>query len=159
VKIGIPIFIHSNLYSCKRTRLIFSNRDTDGAGLWRSFAVEVGTPPKKANVFISTAGNEVWVVDPQGCPAGSVYNCATLRGVLISVEASSSFEASSSTFEDLGLEVNLRYTGNGIYGFDNVTLGYSGSSGTTTLEHMVVAGIAAIDFPLGIFGLDQLRAI
>jgi hypothetical protein len=39
-------------------------------------------------------------------------------------------------------------------GFDNVTLGCPGSSGATTLEHMVVASIVDIDFPLGIFGLD-----
>jgi hypothetical protein len=140
-------------------RLIFFTRDTDGAGLWSSFAVEVGTPPKKANIFISTAGNEVWVVDPQSCPTSSVYNCATLRGGLISVEASSSFEASSSTFEDLGLEVNLGYTGNGIYGFDNVTLGYPGISGATHWNIWLWSVLLPSIFPWEYLAWTRLRAI
>ena len=43
--------------------------------------------------------------------------------------------------------------GNGEYGRDIVTLGYPGSGGPS-LPQRVVAGIAAPDFWLGIFGLD-----
>lgn len=43
--------------------------------------------------------------------------------------------------------------GNAEYGFDNVGIGWQGSSGVTVLDNQVVAGFAVQDFWLGLFGL------
>jgi hypothetical protein len=53
----------------------------------------------------------------------------------------------------LGLEQNLDLIGNGLYGYDTVTLGYLGS-GLPALNHQVVAGKATQDFWLGQFGVN-----
>jgi len=57
------------------------------------------------------------------------------------------------SFFELDLELNLGYSGNGQYGYDRVTLGYPNSGGPK-LSKQIVAGLAASDFWLGVFGLD-----
>ncbi|KAL9632972.1 MAG: hypothetical protein Q9204_003587 [Flavoplaca sp. TL-2023a] len=52
-----------------------------------------------------------------------------------------------------GLEENLGYSTNGKYGYDTVALGWPGSDGPS-LDHQIVAGIAAKEFYLGHFGLN-----
>ncbi|TVY27669.1 Candidapepsin-8 [Lachnellula hyalina] len=111
--------------------------DNDGAGLWSTFIVEVGTPAQSARVMISTAGNEVWVVVSQGCPDKYGSDCAKNRGGIFTID-------NSTTWTNIGLftlqlEMNLEYTGNGQYGHETVTLGYPGS---------------APEFWQGVFGLD-----
>ncbi|KAG0649371.1 hypothetical protein D0Z07_4122 [Hyphodiscus hymeniophilus] len=125
--------------------------DNDGAGLWSTFVVQVGTPAQDSRVIISTAGDETWVVVGQGCIQSYGSNCAFNRGGIFSVE-------NSTSWVDIGLfslelESNLGYTGNGQFGYDSVTLGYPNSGGIT-LQKQVVAGLAAPDFWLGSFGLD-----
>lgn len=53
---------------------------------------------------------------------------------------------------ELDQELNLGYTGNGNFGLDNLTLGYPGS-GAITLEHQIVATVAAKDFYLATWGI------
>lgn len=119
-------------------------------GPWSSFTVQVGTPAQDVRVLISTAGTETWVVVPEGCGSDAPSNCATLRGEEFNINASSTWTANN--FYGLELESNLGYTGNGEFGFDTVGLSWQGSGGPS-LEHQVVAGIAADDFWLGTFGL------
>ncbi|TVY52547.1 Candidapepsin-8 [Lachnellula cervina] len=126
-------------------------RDNDGAGSWSTFIVEVGTPAQPARVMVSTAGNEIWVVVPQGCPDKYGSDCAKNRGGIFTVE-------NSTTWTNIGLytlelETNLGYTGNGQYGHETVSLGYPGSGGPS-LDNQNVAGIAAPDYWQGVFGLD-----
>jgi len=129
------------------------DRDNDGAGLWSTFIVKVGTPAQLARVIISTASDATWVVVGEGCPAsyGSLPQCSNNRGGVFSVENSTSWE-SINNFE-LDLETNLGYNGNGQYGHDVVALGYP-SSGGPRLLNQIVAGTAAPDFWLGSFGID-----
>jgi hypothetical protein len=56
---------------------------------------------------------------------------------------------------ELGLESNLGYSGNDRYGFNDVTLGFQGSSGPI-LKNQTVAGVATKDFFAGIFGLRPI---
>jgi hypothetical protein len=126
-------------------------RENDGSGYWSSFIVEVGTPAQSARVLISTASDETWVVINLGCPDNYGKNCAFNRGYIFDVDNSTSW-TNISTFE-LDLELNLDYDGNGLFGHDVVSLGYP-LSGGPQLSNQIVAGIAAPDFWLGIFGLD-----
>ncbi|TVY15848.1 Candidapepsin-8 [Lachnellula arida] len=125
--------------------------DNDGAGSWGTFIIEVGTPAQPARVMVSTAGNEVWVVVPQGCPDKYGSDCAKDRGDIFTVE-------NLTTWTNIGLytlelETNLGYAGNGQYGHETVSLGYPGSGGPS-LDNQNVAGIAAPDYWQGVFGLD-----
>jgi hypothetical protein len=126
-------------------------RENDGTGYWSSFIVEVGTPAQSARVLISTASDETWVVINLGCPESYGQDCAFNRGYIFDVANSTSW-TNTSTFE-LDLELNLGYNGNGLFGRDVVSLGYP-LSGGPQLSNQIVAGIAAPDFWLGIFGLD-----
>ena len=119
-------------------------------GPWSTFTVQVGTPAQDVRVLISTAGTETWVVLPEGCGTDAPSNCGTLRGQEFNISDSSTWIANN--FYSLELESSLGYTGNGEFGFDTVGLSWQGSGGPS-LEHQVVAGIAAEDFWLGNFGI------
>ncbi|KAK5705104.1 hypothetical protein LTR97_002219 [Elasticomyces elasticus] len=131
-------------------------------GLWNTFLVDVGTPPQQFRVLPSTAGQETWLPNPQGCTTANPDDpgyCGYLRGALPFNGANSSgfFNNESSSWDLIGLytldaqEAELGYTGNGLYGFDTVAL-----NGTTTPfseNKSVVAGVADLDYWLGVFGL------
>jgi hypothetical protein len=128
-------------------------------GSWSTFYIRVGTPEQNFRVLISTAGSETWVPVPEGC-RNDYPNCGQLRGVAPFNNAQSNgFQTNlSTTWESIGLytldlESKLNYTGNGLYGFDNVGTQIQNSGGLN-LTHQVVAGIATKDFYLGLFGLD-----
>lgn len=125
-------------------------------GPWSTFTLRIGSPAQDVNVMVSTAGYQTWAVVPQGCPSSEPADCAKLRGGLYNYNESSTWAhnnvTSIGTFT-LGLEENLGYTGNGLYGYDTVALGWQGSNGPS-LDQQIVAGIATPDFYLGTFGLD-----
>ncbi|KAL8638017.1 MAG: hypothetical protein Q9228_004785 [Teloschistes exilis] len=119
-------------------------------GPWSTFALGFGNPPQFVRVLISTTCPQPWAVDPLGCTPTDPPNCISNRGNRFNKNA-------SSTWQDKGLyeldqELNLGYTGNGNFGLDSLTLGYPGS-GAITLDHQVVATIAAKDFYLATWGI------
>lgn len=125
-------------------------------GPWSTFTLRIGSPAQDVNVLVSTTGYQTWAVVPQGCPSSEPTDCAKLRGGVYNYNQSSTWVrnnvTSNGTFT-LGLEENLGYTGNGLFGFDTVALGWQGSNGPS-LDQQIVAGIATPDFYLGTFGLD-----
>ena len=125
-------------------------------GPWSTFTLQIGTPAQDVNVLVSTTGYQTWAVIPQGCPSSGLANCAKLRGGLFNANESTSWAqnnvTSNGTFT-LGLEENLGYTGNGLFGYDTVGLGFQGSNGPS-LDQQIVAGIATPEFYMGMFGLD-----
>lgn len=139
--------LNGNTLTCRR-------EGNDGP--WSSFTIEIGTPVQSVNVFVSTASSQTWGVDPQGCTNTDPSDCSTERGRFYNYSESASWVPNMSnittTIYDLALESNLGYTGKGRYGFDNITLGYSGGGGPT-LANQTVASIATKEFFLGIFGV------
>lgn len=125
-------------------------------GPWSSFTIQVGTPPQVVKILISTAATQTWVVLPQGCTTSDPSNCETSRGGHYLINKSSTWQPNTAALNNsiyyLGLEGSLGYTGNGLYGFDDVILGWPGSGGPA-LKNQTVAGIAAKDFYMGVFGL------
>lgn len=133
-------------------------------GLWNTFLVQVGTPAQDFRILPSTAGQETWLPNPEGCTAADPSNpgyCGYLRGTLpVNGANSSGFQTNqSSTWDLIGLytldaqELELGYSGNGLYGFDTVTLGNGSSSAPISQTKQVVASVADPDFWLGVFGL------
>jgi hypothetical protein len=114
-------------------------------GNWSPVSIRVGTPPQWIDVFVSTASQETWVIGPGGCDGTS--KCEAERGGKL-------FEANASTtWEDqgafaLGLDPQLGFGGNGIYGFDSVAFGDQFS-----VPSQVIGVINTTDYWLGYFGL------
>lgn len=125
-------------------------------GPWSSFTLQIGTPAQNVNVLISTAGYQTWAVVPEGCTPSDPPSCAVLRGGKFLTNQSSTWTRNNVTTNGtftLGLELNLDYSGNGLFGYDTIGLGWQGSNGPS-LDQQIVAGIATKEFYLGIFGLN-----
>ncbi|KAI9659023.1 MAG: hypothetical protein M1821_001983 [Bathelium mastoideum] len=134
-------------------------------GLWSTFIVRIGTPPQDFRVLPSTAGQETWVPDSEGCTKNDPSNCGNSRGVqpFNNQQGTGFLNNESSSWQSLGVydlafetnldyENNVTYAGQGLFGFDTVGLQVENSNGIT-LNHQVVASIALKQFYLGIFGL------
>ena len=101
-------------------------------GPWSSFTLRLGTPEQNVNVMISTASYQTWAVVPQGCISSDPSSCGKLRGGEFNYNQSSTWTQNNVTTNGtftLGLELNLDYSGNGLYGYDTVALGWQGSGG------------------------------
>lgn len=128
-------------------------------GRWSSFIVRVGTPAQDFRVFPSTAGQETIIPLAQGCTASDPNDCGSSRGIepAFGMQGTGYLTNDSTTWDLIGLytsnlEDTLGYTVNAEYGFDTIGLEIENSGGLT-LNQSIVAGIAAKDFYLGIFGL------
>ena len=134
-------------------------RERDGDdGYWSSFALRVGSSEQIVRVLPSTAGQETWVVSPQGCPPGrngtsTSSSCSQSRGGLFDSTQSSSWQTLGNY--SLGLELNLGYDHAAPYGLDTVALGFDNSMGGPTIDSQVISDLATDDFYLGVFGLGH----
>ncbi|KAK6501214.1 hypothetical protein TWF481_009058 [Arthrobotrys musiformis] len=127
-------------------------------GPWSTFAVRVGTPPQVVRVLPGTGSNQQMVVLPEGCMASQDTSaCPNLRGLTFKANESTTWENntlySSTSIYSLGVEKRLGYQGNGLFGYDNLTLGWLGSDGPSS-NNQSIAGIATKDFFLGVLGLN-----
>lgn len=114
----------------------------------------MGTPEQVVRVLISTSGQATWVVTPLGCE-NTTFHCDQLRGGLFNYAKSESWKSRGNY--SLGLELNLGsdYNVSGLYGRDKVALGFSSAAGEASLESQTIAGIATLDYYVGLFGLGQ----
>ena len=135
-----------------------SSRDGDD-GNWSSFALRVGSPEQIVRVLPSTAGQETWLVSPQGCPLSQhgsppYASCNQSRGGLFDTTQSDSWRALGNY--SLGLELNLGYDNpTASYGFDTVTLGFDKSIGGPTIDSQVISALATDTYYMGVFGLGH----
>ncbi|KAG9229189.1 aspartic peptidase domain-containing protein [Amylocarpus encephaloides] len=127
-------------------------------GSWSTFAFQVGTPTQNVRLFISTALHQTSVVVPQGCVRSDPADCANLRGGEFRKNQSTSYVKNVANLTtniypvDLGANTDLGYTARAEYGFDDITIGWQGAGGPG-LKNQTIAGIAAKDSYLGLFGL------
>lgn len=131
-------------------------------GLWNTFILKAGTPEQDFRVLPSTAGQETWLPNPDGCttasPADPGY-CGYLRGTLpINGANSSGFQNNQSSswiligpFTVDSQEATMGYAANALYGFDTVTIG--NDSNALSQNHSVVGSVPDLDLWQGVFGL------
>jgi hypothetical protein len=132
-------------------------------GSWSTFKISVGTPGQDFRVLPSTKAGVTQVVVPDGCQAGiDPSNCPQLRGADIFNSAQNpGFQVSASTSwsaigqYDVDLEDALNYTAAGLFGFDKVTLGPTADSRSLVMDRQVVAGVAELDYFMGLLPLGQ----
>jgi hypothetical protein len=121
-------------------------------GQWNTIALRVGTPPQYTRVYISTASQQTWVIDPFGCSnSKSVEACADNRGQLFQSNISTTYIKQG--LYDLYMLKNLNYSGNAQYGFDTIGIGYNGEHGPT-VKNQTVGALATDDFYFGHFGIN-----
>jgi hypothetical protein len=127
-------------------------------GNWSTFIVRVGTPEQMFNVLPASATGEILVPIAE-CNEDDSPACSNPDGGVLPGRSGARFKQSlSSTWKQiglfaLGLESELNYTGNGMYGLDNVGLAVQNSEGPV-LSDQVVGAISSKDFNLGLLGLS-----
>lgn len=134
-----------------------ASQDFEGPdGPWSSFVMRIGQPPQTVKVLISTASDQTWAVLPQGCTPKDPSNCEISRGGFFRPDQSHTWVQNNLSINgtfSFGLESDLGYFSNALYGYDTVALGWQGGGGPS-LQHQVVAGLATKDFYLGLFGVN-----
>ncbi|KAI9740178.1 MAG: hypothetical protein M1834_004756 [Cirrosporium novae-zelandiae] len=127
-------------------------------GPWSSFAAAVGNPLQSVRLLPSSGESSIWVILPEGCYYSDV-NCSNLRGNEFFTNESSTWQQKGLFDLEISEEKLLGYSGNGLYGFDNLSLGWQDdNSNTLNLTHQVIAGIATDDFYIGTLPLNP-RAV
>ncbi|KAL5118989.1 hypothetical protein ACEQ8H_003118 [Pleosporales sp. CAS-2024a] len=132
-------------------------------GRWSTFTISVGTPGQDLCVLPSTRSGVTQVVLPDGCEPGvDPSNCPQLRGASIfgslqspgfQPNATSSWSAIGEY--DVDLEHALNMTARALFGFDTVTLGPAADTTSMAMDHQVVAGVAELDYFMGLLPLGQ----
>ena len=156
---ALPIFRSFLHIHCAIINQDTDTRERDGVdGSWSSFALRVGSSEQVVRVLPSTAGQETWVVSPQGCPPGRNGTspsspCSQSRGGLFDPTQSSSWQTIGNC--SLDLELNLGYNKSALYGFDTVALGFANSIGGPTINSQVISALETDDYYLGVFGLGN----
>ena len=113
-------------------------------GNWSPVSLRVGTPPQWIDLFVSTASQETWVIGSGGCDGTA--ECLAKRGGIFQSNASRTW-AEQGPF-GLGLDTQLGFSGDGIYGFDNISL-----SDDISVPSQIVGVINSTSYWLGFFGL------
>ncbi|KAF9630222.1 putative peptidase aspartic protein [Lasiodiplodia theobromae] len=131
-------------------------------GNWTAFQISVGTPhPQDFRVLISTRGSAPWVPIPDACN-GFDSNCPTLRGVEPYLNRPSpgflrnkSESWTNLSTYDLPLETDHGWTGNGLFGYDKVSLGYNGNSKALAVNNTLVVGMNSTSYWMGLLGIGR----
>ncbi|KAI7084019.1 acid protease [Hortaea werneckii] len=131
-------------------------------GRWNTFQISIGVPAQDFYVLPSTATQEFWLPDAQGCAVHSPSDpgyCGYLRGSIGSDGQNSSGFASngSTTWDLIGIytlddqEEKLGYGGNGKFGNDTVS--WNGDSEPVVLQNQVVGSLPGLEYWLGVIGV------
>lgn len=133
-------------------------------GQWNTFNLAVGDPQTRVSLLISTASQQIWVVNSQAClqnvtnpSTGQIveynkYNgdCGESRGFTYNQTASKAWRMKG--YYQLWLEKKLGIVGNGLYGSDYVGLGLAGERGPS-VQNTTIGSLVTPNFWLGNFGL------
>ncbi|KAF2798914.1 acid protease [Melanomma pulvis-pyrius CBS 109.77] len=154
----MPIAPRATSSTIPKPYVVPASQEFDGNdGSWSTFKISVGTPGQDFRVLPSTKSGETYVIVPEGCIEGiDGPNCSNLRGAEVFQSSQSpGFQVNmSSSWSTIGqysvdLEERLNYTGQGLFGFDTVSLGSAADKSSLSLDHQVVAGVADLDYYMG----------
>ncbi|KAI7248283.1 acid protease [Hortaea werneckii] len=131
-------------------------------GRWNTFQISIGVPEQDFYILPSTATQEFWLPDAQGCAVHSPSDpgyCGYLRGAIGNHgENSSGFASNGSiTWDLIGIytlddqEEKLGYGGNGKFGYDTVS--WNGASKPVVLQNQVVGSLPGLEYWLGVIGV------
>jgi hypothetical protein len=140
--------------------------DQDWVGIdgeWNTFSLLVGEPAANVRVQVSTASQQVWVINRLACVQnitddnGKIvaYNkldedCEASRGRLYNETFSETWHQKG--YYRLWLEKWLGASGNGLFGWDSVALGQAGEEGPR-LASTIIGTLVTTSFWMGHLGL------
>jgi hypothetical protein len=122
-------------------------------GPWSTFRIEVGTPPQQIRVLPASSQSSTWVVLPEACATVTGNECPKDRGRTYLRNESSSWKEYGSYELNTFLEKRVGLNGDGLYGYEKLTLGWTGD-GLPGLEGQMIAGIISEDFYIGSVSLN-----
>ncbi|KAF2741565.1 acid protease [Polyplosphaeria fusca] len=121
-------------------------------GPWSTFRVEVGSPAQQFRLLPASSQSSTWLFIPEGCSSGD-ENCSKNHGTLYMRNESSTWDEYGGYELNTVIEARLGLNGDGLYGYDTLTLGWTGD-GLPSLEHQLLAGVFTDDFYLGSLALN-----
>jgi len=121
-------------------------------GLWNTFALRIGNPAQVVRVLISTTSQQTWSIDPQACVNAADQNvCAESRGGVFYSNKSKTWQQDG--IYDLFIEKSLNLTGDAMFGYDQIAMGYVGQNGPL-LQRQVLGSLATDSFWFGHLGIQ-----
>jgi len=125
-----------------------SNSSREGKdGPWSTFRVEVGTPPQQVRLLPAHDQSSTWVIISEACGADD-SECVDARGRIFHRDNSSTWEEFGSYNTNPVLEERVGLQAPGLYGWDDLTLGWAGDN-MPTLKNQSIVGIISNDFWTG----------
>jgi hypothetical protein len=138
-------------------QLISDREGNDGQ--WSAFNFRIGTPPQNTRLLIGLAGQETWVVSPNGCVGTDPINCQDLRGGTFNLNSSLTWVSTRTIWNNSGyyklsnqIGDSLGIDSSGEYGFDTVRLGWDFSA--LAVNRTIISSFTAKDYFLGQFGIS-----
>ncbi|KAF2198084.1 acid protease [Delitschia confertaspora ATCC 74209] len=122
-------------------------------GPWSTFRIQVGSPPQQIHVLPASDQSSTWLVIPEGCNSSQDKECEENRGNTYKRDNSSTWQEYGGYELNTYLEKRINLTGDGLYGFDTLELGWVGDN-MPKLPDQLVTGIFTTDFYLGSLALN-----
>lgn len=122
-------------------------------GPWSTFRIEIGTPPQQIRVLPASSQSSSWVILPEACTSSTISDCAPKRGRTYLRNESSTWTEYGPYELNTFIQKRVGLNGDGLYGYEKLTLGWAGDAGPT-LDRQMVAGIISEDFYLASLALN-----
>jgi hypothetical protein len=139
--------------------------DQDWVGIdgeWNTFSLLVGQPAANVRVHVSTASQQIWVVNREACVKNVTDSTSNTTSTQLDTDCESSrgrlYDQSFSEtwhmkgYYRLWLEKWLGLSGNGLFGWDSVGLGQAGEEGPR-LQSTIIGTMVTTSFWMGHLGL------
>lgn len=126
-------------------------------GPWSTFRIGVrGEPMQQMRVLPASDQSSTWLILPEACPTTILVpteDCSETRGGLYMRNISKTWHEYGQYELNTYLEKRVGYDGDGLYGWDDLSLGWNGD-GLPTLDNQSIAGIISPNFTVGSLALS-----
>lgn len=121
-------------------------------GPWSTFRAEVGTPSQQIRLLPAHDQSSTWSILSEACAAND-GECAESRGRIFHRDDSTTWERFGTYDTNPVLEERVGLKAPGLFGWDDLTLGWVGDN-MPTIKNQSVVGITSNDFWIGSLPLN-----
>ncbi|KAL6712545.1 hypothetical protein ACN47E_000422 [Coniothyrium glycines] len=123
-------------------------------GPWSTFRIAAGNASKQQfRVLPASDQSTTWLVLPEACSGLSSEDCEEVHGGIYMRNSSGTWKEYGQYELSTYLESQVGYDGDGLYGFESLSLGWTGD-GLPHLQNQSIAGIISPKFTLGGLALN-----
>ncbi|KAF2678092.1 acid protease [Lentithecium fluviatile CBS 122367] len=116
-------------------------------GPWSTFRVEVGNPSQQIRLLPAHDQSSTWTIISEACGAND-SECTDSRGRIFERDKSSTWDQFGTYNTNPVLEERVGLKAPGLFGWDDLTLGWVGDN-MPTLKNQSIVGITSKDFWVG----------